>query len=70
MHVCLCVYTCTKRSLALAQLGRITSPLLSEVSMDRNCPDGYVETTAASLRDTEAFIQHTQARGSALMSAL
>ena len=28
--------------------------------MDRYCPEGYVETTAQSLADTEAFITSTK----------
>lgn len=40
--------------------------LLGKVNMDRHCPDHYVETTAQSLADTEAFIEITKAANAAL----
>eukprot|EP00435_Cladocopium_sp_Y103_P043301 s1813_g12.t1 len=36
--------------------------LVGKVCVDRHCPDSYVETTQASLNDTEDFIIYTQAR--------
>ena len=39
--------------------------LVGKVAMDRHCPDGYVETTAQSLADTEAFILSTKAANAA-----
>ncbi|EOD41960.1 hypothetical protein EMIHUDRAFT_60912 [Emiliania huxleyi CCMP1516] len=40
--------------------------LIGKVSMDRHCPEGYVETTAQSLADTEAFVLRTKAANDAL----
>jgi len=40
--------------------------LVGKVNMDRYCPEGYVETTAQSLADTEAFITSTKAANTAL----
>ena len=40
--------------------------LVGKVSMDRHCPDHYVETTAQSLADTEEFIVRTKAANAAL----
>ena len=40
--------------------------LVGKVSMDRHCPDHYVETTAQSLVDTEEFIVRTKAANAAL----
>lgn len=35
---------------------------VGKVSMDRHCPEGYVETTEGSLRETEEFIKYVQAK--------
>mmetsp|Transcript_14397 Transcript_14397/g.25326 ORF Transcript_14397/g.25326 Transcript_14397/m.25326 type:complete len:487 (+) Transcript_14397:86-1546(+) len=35
---------------------------VGKVCMDRNCPDGYVETSESSLKETEEFIKYAQAR--------
>ena len=40
--------------------------LIGKVSADRYCPDDYVETTAQSLADQEAFILTTKAANAAL----
>jgi len=40
--------------------------LVGKVNMDRYCPEGYVETTAQSLADTEAFILKTKAANAAV----
>ncbi|KOO29363.1 guanine deaminase [Chrysochromulina tobinii] len=40
--------------------------LVGKVNMDRYCPEGYVEATAQSLADTEAFIVGTKAANEAL----
>jgi guanine deaminase len=40
--------------------------LVGKVNMDRYCPEGYVETAAQSLADTEAFIVGTKAANDAL----
>ena len=39
---------------------------VGKVCMDRHCPPNYVETTSASLADTEAFVVHTRAANAAL----
>ena len=35
---------------------------VGKVCVDRYCPDSYIETTEASLKETEDFIKYTQAR--------
>ena len=40
--------------------------LVGKVSADRYCPDHYVETTAQSLKDQEAFIVNTKASNASL----
>lgn len=43
--------------------------LVGKVAMDRHCPEGYVEETAQSLADTEAFIERTKAANLAACGA-
>lgn len=65
----------TTRSVVFATLHREASELLMDlmaqtglggfvgkVSMDRNCPEFYIESTEESLAETERFIQETQGR--------
>ena len=40
--------------------------LVGKVNMDRNSKDYYVETTAQSIADTEAFVKHVRGLGDAL----
>ena len=52
----------SKELVDLALQKRGPRAFVGKVSVDRNCPDSYIETTEDSLKSTEDFIKYTQSR--------